>query len=135
VPVDLDSPALGAGPALCRAASSASEFPERLSTFRKDRGLPQQALADAVGIHVTQLRRYEAGPSQPILDVLRKLSVALRVSADALLFGDDQRGPDEELRLQFEAVSRLQPEDKEVVKSVLEGILIKDQVRKVEALR
>lgn len=65
----------------------------------------QQQLADRISMHVVQLRRYEAGTSQPTLDVIRKLSTALQVSADMLLFGKDQRGPDDDLRLQFEAVS------------------------------
>jgi len=33
-------------------------FPGRLTTLRKERGLTQQALAERVGVHVTQLRRY-----------------------------------------------------------------------------
>jgi transcriptional regulator with XRE-family HTH domain len=113
-----------------REGLAGMEFPQRLATLRKDRGLTQQALADAVGVHVTQLRRYEAGASQPTLEVLRKLAVALSVSADLLLFDKDERGPDEELRLQFEAVSRLDPEEKRIVRSVLQSILIKNEARR-----
>lgn len=109
------------------------EFPQRLAALRKERSLTQQALADAAGVHVTQLRRYEAGTSQPTLEVLRKLAVALRTSADALLFGEDERGPDEELRFQFEAVSQMAPEEKEVVKSVLDGLLLKHQAQRLLA--
>ena len=36
--------------------------------------------------------------------------MALSVSADMLLFGQDERGPDDDLRLQFEAASRLDRE-------------------------
>ena len=46
-----------------------------------------------IGIHVVQLRRYEAGTFQPTLDVIRKLATALSVSADLLLFGKDERAP------------------------------------------
>jgi transcriptional regulator with XRE-family HTH domain len=82
------------------------DFPERLAGLRKQRNLTQQDLAKRVGIHVVQLRRYESGASQPTLEVIRKLAVALSVSADMLLFGNEERGLDEELRLQFEAVAR-----------------------------
>jgi hypothetical protein len=58
------------------------------------------------------MKRYEAGASQPTLDVIRKLSQALRVSADERLFGKAQRGPDEDLRLQFEAISRFNDDKK-----------------------
>ena len=36
--------------------------------------------------------------------------MALYVSADKLLFEKDERGPDEDLKLRFEAVSLLDPE-------------------------
>jgi transcriptional regulator with XRE-family HTH domain len=103
------------------------DFPQRLAALRKDRGLTQQNLANAIGVHVTQLRRYEAGTSQPLLDVLRRMAVALRISADLLLFDQDERGPNDDLRFQFEAVVNMDPQDKAVVKEVLEGLLIKHQ--------
>lgn len=46
-----------------------------------------------VGMHISQIRRYEAGQSQPMLDAIRKLARALTVSADMLLFEKDERGP------------------------------------------
>jgi transcriptional regulator with XRE-family HTH domain len=90
------------------------EFPQRLSAIRKEKGLTQQKLAKLVGLHVAQVRRYEGGTSQPTLEVIRKLAVALSVSADTLLFDKDERGPDNDLRLQFEAISRFEPEEKQI---------------------
>ena len=52
------------------------------------------------------------------------------MSADALLFGEDTRGPDDELRLQFEALAQLDPDEKAVVQSVLEGLLLKHDARR-----
>jgi transcriptional regulator with XRE-family HTH domain len=106
------------------------QFPERLVALRKQRGMTQRQLADEIGVHLSQMRRYEAGTSQPTLEVLRKMAVALRVSADALLFDTQERGPDEKLRLQFEAVQRLDPEEQKVVISVLESILVKNESRR-----
>ncbi len=108
-------------------------FPQRLSTLRKERSLTQQALAELVGLGITQMKRYEAGASQPTLEVIRKLSQQLRVSADELLFGKAQRGPDEDLRLQFEAISRFNDDEKKVVRSVLEGLLLTHEVRRWSA--
>jgi transcriptional regulator with XRE-family HTH domain len=105
-------------------------FPQRLSILRKERGLTQQALAIMVELGITQMKRYEAGTSQPTLEVIRKLSQALRVSADELLFGKTERGPDEDLRLQFEAISRFNEEEKKVVRSVLEGLLLTHEARR-----
>jgi transcriptional regulator with XRE-family HTH domain len=72
-----------------------------------------------VAMHFSQIRRYESGQSQPTLDAIRKLAVSLGVSADMLLFAQNERGPDEDLKLQFEAASRLDPEEKNVIRSVI----------------
>ncbi len=106
------------------------DFAQRLVALRKERVLTQQALADRVGIHVSNIRRYEAGTSQPTLDVLRNVALALATSADSLLFDEDERGPDDDLRLQFEAVARLDDDEKQVVRTVIEGILLKHEARR-----
>lgn len=65
--------------------------------------------------------------------MLRQLAIALSVSADALVFGEDERGPSDELRLQFEAASRLSPEEVAMVKNLLEGILLRHEARRLAA--
>lgn len=109
----------------------AMEFPQRLAALRKEKGLTQQVLADAVGVHVTQLRRYEAGTSQPTLAVLRKLAVALSVSADVLLFEAEERGPHDDLRLQFEALEAMSEQDRSVIASLIDAFIKKQQIEHV----
>jgi transcriptional regulator with XRE-family HTH domain len=115
-----------------KKASPELNFHERLVVLRKERGLTQIALAELVGMHISQIRRYESARSQPTLDAIRKLSVALSVSADMLLFEKDERGPDEDLKLQFEAVSRLDPEEKKVIRSVIESIILRNTMKEAE---
>ena len=104
------------------------EFPDRLARLRKERGLTQQQLADHAEVHVVQIRRYEGGVSQPAVDVFKRLAIALSVSADALLFDEAERGPDEEFRLQFEALSAMPDQDKALARSMLEAIILKNRV-------
>jgi transcriptional regulator with XRE-family HTH domain len=111
------------------------KFPEHLAQLRKGRGFTQPQLAEKIGLHVAQIRRYEAGTSQPTLDVIRSLAVALGVSADELLFAKDERGPDEDLKLQFEAVSRFDPESKKVVQQVLDSMILQQEARRWSAER
>lgn len=106
------------------------DFSKRLTATRKQRGMTQYALADAAGINVSQVRRYEGGSAQPSLEVLRKLAVALSVKADELLFDASERGPEDDLSLQFEAVARLDPDEKRLIKELIEGILIKHESRR-----
>jgi transcriptional regulator with XRE-family HTH domain len=106
-------------------------FPAQLVELRKQQGLSQQRLADAVELHVNQVRRYEAGTAQPTLDALVKLAKALHVSLDTLVFDETERGPTDEFRLQFEAVSQLPEEDRRVVKALLDGMIVKHQAKRM----
>jgi len=108
-------------------------FPERLERLRKERKLGVAELAEAAGVHSTQLRRYEKGESQPTLDVLRKLAIALNVPGDMLLFDEDERQPPEDLAMQLEAISRFNPEEKKTIKEVLEGLILKHEARRWSA--
>ena len=127
-------PALMAPPRLCvggvKAKPPKLDFPQHLAALRKQRTLTQQALAERIGVHVVQLRRYESGSSQPTLEVIRRMAVALGVSADLLLFAKDERGPDDELKLQFEAVSRLDPEEKKVIRSLLDSMILRHEAKR-----
>ena len=102
------------------------DFPARLSSLRKKKGLTQQALADKVGVNLSQIHRYESGGSLPTFEVLRSLAIALGASSDELLFDDAERGPGDELRLIFEAVSRFDDDEKLLAKGVLEGLILKN---------
>lgn len=103
-------------------------FPARLIQLRKAQSLTQQGLSDAAQLHVNQIRRYEAGTAQPTLDALIRLTKVLHVGLDDLVFGEHERGPDEDLRLQFEALTAMLPEEKQVAKAVLEAMIMKSQV-------
>ncbi|MBC8949419.1 helix-turn-helix domain-containing protein [Xenorhabdus sp. TS4] len=104
------------------------QFPERLAALRKAGGLTQQALADMDGVAVLQIRRYEGGTSQPTLDVIRRLAISLGVSADTLVFDEQERGPADKLRYQFEAVSRMPQHEQDVIKALLDAMIIKTQL-------
>lgn len=107
-----------------------NDFPKRLAALRKEKGLSQQVLADKIGMHVIQIRRYEAGKSQPTLDVIRNLALALGVTSDTLIFEKNERNPDEDLRLQFEMMNQFSPEEKKIAKAVLEGLILKHAAKK-----
>jgi transcriptional regulator with XRE-family HTH domain len=109
-------------------------FAKKLAKLRKEKGFTQQSLADAVGIHITQLARYEGGVSQPTFDVIRNLAIELKVSADELMFDDDERQPSDDLKLQFETVSRFSEEEKKIVKALLE-CLNKEKTSRKKAVK
>lgn len=106
------------------------DFPNRLSALRKERGFTQQSLADSVDIHVSQIRRYENGQTQPTLDVIRKLAISLGVSADLLVFDKDEREPREELKHQFEALNQFNDEEIKIAKALLESLILKHNAKR-----
>jgi transcriptional regulator with XRE-family HTH domain len=105
-------------------------FPDQLARIRKAKGFTQRELADKVELHQSQIHRYESATSQPTLDAIRRLAIALGVTADELVFEDCERGPDEDLRLQFEAVSRFNAEEKRTVRELLDSLILKHEARR-----
>lgn len=103
----------------------AMSFSARIILLRRERNLTQQGLADAADIHVQQIKRYEAGTSQPSAEAIKKIAKTFAVTTDWLLFESAERGPSDDLRLQFEALSQFSPEEKLVARSVLEGLILK----------
>lgn len=63
------------------------EFSEVIKTRRSALGWSQADLAREAGIDVRQIRRYEAGDSQPTLTAAKALADALDVSIDTLAGG------------------------------------------------
>lgn len=78
-----------------------------------------------------QFRRYESGSSQPTLDAIKRLATTLSVSADELIFDDQERGPSDELRLQFEAISAFDPEDRRIAKALLDSLILRHQAKRL----
>ncbi len=83
------------------------------------------------GLHVNQIKRYEAGSAQPTLDALVSLAHALHTILDDLVFEEGERGPSEQMRLQFEAISQLPDEDQRAVRAMLDGMIVKHQAKKM----
>jgi transcriptional regulator with XRE-family HTH domain len=110
-------------------------LPARLIKLRKEKGLTQLAMAETLGIHVNSLKKYESGQTQPSLDVLKKIATALHISSDFLLFEEHERGPNDDLSLQFEAIRELSSDEQSIVKEVLDSLIIKYQTRRWDSAR
>ena len=66
-----------------------NEIGQRIRKYRKDRGLSQEQLAEAVNISVTHMSHIETGNTKLSLPVLVALASALQVSCDDLLCGSE----------------------------------------------
>lgn len=105
-------------------------FTDRLARLRKARGLTQKELASLVGLNQAQIHRYEKGAAEPSMSALKRLAVALGVTIDELVFDDAERGPDDDLRLQFDALRQFPPEEKKAARDLLDALILKHQARR-----
>jgi transcriptional regulator with XRE-family HTH domain len=115
-------------------------FAEKLTKLRNERGLTQQEMSNLIGVGIAQIRRYEKGKSSPTLEVIKNIARVLGVSADELIFGEEERIPasrimDHKLLEQFELVSKLDPHDKEAVKTVLESVIVRSRLEEIMPYR
>ena len=111
-------------------------FGKNLAKFRKQRGLTQEELVKLSGVGISQIRRYEADKSTPSLDATIKLVKAIGVSIDEMVFDKttaiaSNKIIDRELLEQFEMISYMDEEERNLVKKMLEGIIVKNQVKKL----
>jgi transcriptional regulator with XRE-family HTH domain len=113
-----------------RFAVAESEFGDRVASLRRERGLTQVMLAERVGVHPSQLHRYEAGAAQPTLDVIRRMCGALSVSADLLVLGQDSEsggrdlgGFAERLGTAIETASYLSEHEQLVIAELIEAFV------------
>ena len=110
------------------------DFKDRLKQARTNKGLSQSKLADIVGVHVTNISRYERGENKPTSSVLSKLAEGLGVSADFLMSGstDDVANAsisDRELLEQFKKIEQLPNSKKALVKEFLDAFIIKAELQ------
>ena len=64
------------------------EFHEKLQELRKNRGLTQEELAEALYVSRTAISKWESGRGYPSIDSLKEISAYFSVSIDDLLSGE-----------------------------------------------
>ena len=107
-------------------------FTTRFLKLRKKNKLTQPQMAEKVGIHMSQVKRYELGQAQPSIEILKKIATAFNVTSDWLIFDDDERELPIGLQLMFEAVDQMSEENQMTIKAVVDGMKLKqtsDQLR------
>jgi len=111
-------------------------FGKNLVRFRKEKGLTQEDLVRISGVGISQIRRYEADKSKPSLDAIIRLVKALGVSIDEMVFDNaaaiaGNKVIDRELLEQFEMISSMDEEERRILKRILEGIIVRNQIEKM----
>jgi len=105
------------------------EMGTRIAQARKERGLTQQQLADALGVSQQTLAHYEVGRVGVGAPMLPRLSELLDLSFDEILLGQPtvrlpgKRGPASRLEQQLDAIARLPKAEQKFVSKMLDSVL------------
>ena len=65
------------------------EFNEKLQELRKQKGLTQEALAEALYVSRTAISKWESGRGYPSIDSLKAIAAFFSVTVDELLSGEE----------------------------------------------
>ena len=108
----------------------------RIIALRKEKDLSQTELANKVGVTYAQIGRYETKRVQPAADVLVKIADALDTTSDFLMNGSKNEKAtatlnDNELLLQFKEVDKMEKEDKETIKKLIDAFITKAKIKKM----
>jgi transcriptional regulator with XRE-family HTH domain len=107
---------------------------EKIKMLRQEKGLSQVLLEKKSGVNSKLLSKYENGRIIPTADTLRKIAECLETSADYLIFDNVpkdglSRIEDIDLFEKFKEVERMDAENKNIIKSLIEAIIIKNKVQ------
>lgn len=113
-----------------------SDLGKRIQELRKEKGLTQQELAKEVGISHPQIVRYETKGVQPPADVLGRIADTLGVSVDFLVNGNSTEKArntlkDAELLKQFKAVEKMDENDQNTIKSLIDAFITKGKLKQL----
>ena len=105
------------------------ELHNKLRTLRKELGLTQKEFAAKLGIHLSQITKYEAGISLPSIPILSKIAHTCEISTDYLISGVDKelakrsRINDVELLEILRQIDNLPKNRREKIKWAIKGII------------
>ena len=112
-----------------------STLGDRLKNLRESKAFSKSHLAELVGIHYSQIGRYERNEASPSSEVLKNLANKLEVSTDFLMNGTSEQIAndnisDKTLINQFNRISSLNDESKKVVISLIDAFIFKQEMKK-----
>lgn len=106
---------------------------QRIRELRRKKNWTQKELGAKLGINWTNVTRYEKDKIKPSVKMLRKFSDAFEVPVDKLIYDEaetkqDLQIQDRELLRQFTEVEKMSEEDRNVIKKLIQAMIVKNQV-------
>jgi len=107
---------------------------EKIKKLRQEKGWSQTQLAKKLNTQSQNISRYERGVFTPSTEALTKFAEVFGVSVDYLLNEEVENAnaykiEDKQLQRYFAEIDKLNEEDKNLAKGVLEAILLKSKIK------
>lgn len=106
---------------------------DRIRELRKEHDWSQADLGTRIGTDSQRISRYENGKLTPAIPALIRLAEALNVTVDYLIIDGAPRRPlDEpntELANRLHQLGQLDPDDRNAILHILDGLIAKNRVR------
>lgn len=103
------------------------EIGGRIQYYREAAGLTQEVFSEMIGLGVKHVSAIERGAVGVSLSTLKRVSAVLSISADVLLFGEDDKAGQQkrtnDIQLLMSRLSRLPPNKFNVVKEIMDRLL------------
>lgn len=109
---------------------------KKIKELRAEKGLSQAALEELSGVNSKLLSKYENERIIPTADTLRKIAEALQISSDYLIFENAPKNGisqlhDLELFEKFRVVEQMAPENRNMIKNLIDAVIIKSKLEDV----
>lgn len=109
---------------------------KKIKELRAEKGLSQAALEELSGVNSKLLSKYENERIVPTADTLRKIAEALQISSDYLIFENAPKNGisqlhDLELFEKFRIVEQMAPENRNMIKNLIDAVIIKSKLEDV----
>lgn len=88
-------------------------------------------LSELSKIPYTTLRDIVLNKSNPSIDKVKKISIALHTTIDKLVF-DDEVDNDDELKLLFNEISKMTTENQKTAKNMLKALIIQNKSQELK---
>jgi transcriptional regulator with XRE-family HTH domain len=120
--------------ATTKTQNSKAAFGKRITAAREAKSYTKDKLGKLVGVHHSQIGRYEKGEASPSAEVLKKMGNILDVSADFLMNGTTsdlaaENIQDKTLINQFNRITELSTENKTVVSKLIDAFLFQQEMK------
>lgn len=101
----------------------------RIQKVRKEKGIRQYELAEAIGVNHTAISLYESGKREPRKDILEKIALVTNVSIDYLygltdnkVLNQDKLNKEEiEAAKLMERIMKLPPEKRNIINNLIDN--------------